>query len=309
MTNVNLTVVILAVVALVGFILYMGMNGNGGGGDTSEYNRILDIPTTPSVTETSADDGANENILVKLGRKNPHTLGRASGRGNAGPALSGEAGTLYEDSKGFKTWTSAPYEHGQKVFAGQPGSRHEHLGAYVRSKHYTSACMGPHSSWSNEGASEAYQAKPSEGFTFVNHSRCRKQPRPNDPTCYGLSTSDLMFPAPGDASCPSNVPDYGVNKFDSQACSATTINCDPCKMQTDCMPFDDVIRDAPRDLCLVDTQLGNESFITTTKGQSTDLRGDIAICCDGDMSKPIVHGANSTRGCFVRTKAFRPYIY
>lgn len=305
----NTTVIVLSLVALLGFVLWMGYDGAH---NRHSAQAVPQHQMQPVIDQTAADDGSNESVLVKLGRKNPHVSDRGVSRDTSGGGpLSGQAGSLYEDSKGFKTWTSAPHEQGERTFAGPPGSRYEHLGGYVRSKHYTSACMGPSSVWSSEGAS---QAKPlgsgtSEGYTFTNHSRCRKLPKPNDPTCYGLSTSDLMFPAPGDASCPSNMPDYGVNKFDPHSCSATTINCDPCKMETDCMPFDDVIRDAPRDLCLVDTQLGNESFVTTTKGQSTDLRGDIPVCCDGDMSDPKVTAPHSTRGCFVRTKAFRPYIY
>lgn len=170
----------------------------------------------------------------------------------------------------------------RSCYFGPSDSNFTNLGSYVRSKQYSSGCIG-------EDCANS----------LASRSQCKKLPRPTCDTAYGLSSDDLMFSGSGSApSC-----NFDVSRYDP--CSGGSVGCDPCSIKQDCAPFDDTVIDEPRDLAYLDSMRGDYTFITTNFNQTFDPRGDLPVCING-----VPPGAQmTTHGPFAQTKAYRGYVY
>ena len=166
--------------------------------------------------------------------------------------------------------------------------RYTHLGSYVPAARYTQlGCNG----YGGQAFLDGRINKQQYPKSYAAYSKRNKIQHPNVDASFGLSSSDLMFPGPMDAT---------NHMFRGQ------VTCNPCRIDQTCHPFNDTVIDEPRDLAYINALRGDSTFITTNFNQSKDLRGSIAVPTYGGT--PI--GAKvATHGAFGATKRYRPYVY
>lgn len=216
------------------------------------------------------DYGSDSNITESYPLSYPH-MSTCSGYDACGAPYTG-----------FKTYGAEQVPDPPNCYSGPYHSRYEHLGNYVPSAVYTSQCL-------SEDCNVGLSAR----------SQCKKIARPASDYGYGKSSTELMYPGPGE---PQSCAPYSVYN----ACSGMAIGTgDVCTSTEYCNAFEDTIIDEPRDLAWVDNLRGDYTFVTSNFNQSIDPRGDIAV---GPGCPP--PGASlSTHGVYHVGKPWRGYVY